>query len=311
MGYVIFILTVFFLYAALAASLNLLVGYTGLLSLTHAAFAGIGAYGASILMMEAGMGWLPATAIAVVIAGITALVLGIITLPVRDIYYIVASFALQVIIFNILLNWRPLTGGALGLSGIPKPAIGTFPIRSGIEYLVFATIISMAIIWAVRRIGRSSYGRMLKSIREDELVATVLGKRVAKTKIVIFVTCSCLAATSGAVLGPLLTFLHPSSFSIQETVFLLAMVIIGGSGNVWGSVVGAALLVGVPELLTFQDIGGTHAPQIRQILYGATLVLFMRWRPEGILPERPSTRRRLGRQLSREELSSETLEEST
>lgn len=288
MGYLIFVLTVFFLYAALASSLNLLVGYTGLLSLTHAAFAGIGAYGASLLMMDAGVGWLPATAIAVALAGLVALMLGIITLPVRDIYYIVASFALQVIIYNILLNWRSLTGGALGRSGIPKPAIGSFPIGSGLQYLVFAVVISTAIIWFVRRVGRSSYGRMLKSIREDEVAATVLGKRVAKTKIVIFVTASCLAAICGAALGPLLTFVHPSSFSVHETVFLLAMVIIGGSGNVWGSVVGAALLVGVPELLTFQDIGGTHAPQIRQIMYGATLVIFMRWRPEGVLPERPS-----------------------
>lgn len=286
MEYLIFILTVFFLYAALAASLNLLVGYTGLLSLTHAAFAGIGAYGASILMMETGMGWLPATGIAVLIAGLTALVLAIITLPVREVYYIVASFALQVIIYNIFLNWRSLTGGALGLSGIPKPAIGAFPIRSGVQYLVFAAIISTAIVWFVRRIGESSYGRMLKTIREDEVVATVLGKRVARTKVVVFITCSCLAAVCGAVLGPLLTFVHPSTFSIHETVFLLAIVIIGGSGNVWGSVIGAAVLVGVPELLTFQDIGGTNAPQLRQILYGATLVIFMRWRPEGVLPER-------------------------
>lgn len=309
MGYLIFVLTVFLLYAALASSLNLLVGYTGLLSLTHAAFAGIGAYGASVLMLDAGIGWLPATAIAVAIAGLVALVLGAITLPVRDIYYIVASFALQVIIYNIFLNWRSVTGGALGRSGIPKPAFGTFPIRSGFQYLIFALVIASAIVWFVRRIGQSSYGRMLKSIREDEVAATVLGKRVAKTKVVVFVTASCLAAICGAALGPLLTFVHPSSFSVHETVFLLAMVIIGGSGNVWGSVIGAALLVGVPELLTFQDIGGTHAPQIRQILYGATLVIFMRWRPEGVLPERPSTRKRSIRTAGSDDRASEPVKE--
>lgn len=311
MGYTLFILTVFFIYTGLAASLNLLVGYTGLLSLTHAAFAGIGAYGASILMLEVGMGWLPATALAVLVAGVAALVLGIVTLPVRDVYYIVASFALQVIIYNVLLNWRSLTGGALGLAGIPKPALGTFPITGNVDYLIFTAIISIAIVLFVRRIGRSSYGLMLKSIREDEVMATVLGKKVARAKIVIFVVCSCLAALSGAVLAPLLTFIHPSSFSVHETIFLLAMVIIGGSGNVWGSVIGAAVLVGVPELLTFQDIGGTHAPQIRQILYGAALIGFMRWRPEGLLPERASNRRAWPGLLTRKRSNPETAGEST
>lgn len=285
MSYFLFIFTIFLIYVTLATSLNVLVGYAGLLSLTHAAFVGIGAYSVAIAMSRYGFGWIQALVVAIVISILVALVVGIVTLPVRDIYYIVVSFALQVIMFNVFLNWRSFTGGALGLSGIPKPAIGSYPISSGLRYLVFAAIISSLTLLILSRFVGVAYGRVLRAIREDETAAAVLGKRVARKKVEVFIVSSTVAAVGGTMLAPLLTFIHPSSFTIHETIFLLSMVIVGGPGNLAGSLLGAGLLVAIPELLTFTDFGGASQAQLRQVLYATALILFVRWRPQGLLPE--------------------------
>src|SRR5687768_4965205 len=123
MGYLQFVITLFAINAVLAVSLNLLVGYSGVLSLAHAAFLGLGPYGAALLMLRQDMPWLLAAAISIVGTSVIAFIFGVVTLRLRDVYYIVGSFALQAIVFNVFLNWQELTGGALGLPGIPKPSV--------------------------------------------------------------------------------------------------------------------------------------------------------------------------------------------
>jgi branched-chain amino acid transport system permease protein len=292
MDYTLFILAVFALYAAMAVSLNLVVGYAGMLSLTHAAFVGVGAYGVAILTTRTDTPWVVALVLAVVIAAALALALGVVTLPVTDIYYVVASFALQVILFNVLLNWKSLTGGALGLPAIPKPTVAGQQITNGLPYLIFAVVLASIVIGLVWRLVSSPYGRVLKAIREDETAAMVLGKRVARVKVVTFAISSAMAGACGAALAPLLGFINPGSFAVDQTVYLLALVIIGGTGNVLGSIVGAAVLVGLPELLSFMNVGGNDAPQVRQIIYGLVLVACIRWLPLGIVPEHATWRRR-------------------
>lgn len=292
MDYLLFIGALFALYAAMAVSLNLVVGYAGLLSLTHAAFVGIGAYAVAIVTTRTEFSWPVALLAAIAASAALALFLGVLTLPVTDVYYVVASFALQVIIFNVLLNWKSLTGGALGLPGIPEPSVGGVAVSGGSAYLLFALVVSVLVILVVWRLVRSPYGGVLRAIREDETAALVLGKRVARVKVMTFVISSVLAAVCGAALGPLLGFINPTSFNVDETVFLLAMVIIGGTANLYGSIVGAAVLIGVPELLSFLEVGGDSAAQVRQIFYGLVLIVFIRWLPMGIVPEYAFGRRR-------------------
>jgi branched-chain amino acid transport system permease protein len=285
MGYLEFVITLFAINAVLALSLNLLVGYSGVLSLSHAAFLGLGAYGAALLVLRQDMPWLLAAVISIAGTSAIAFVFGVITLRLRDVYYVVGSFALQSIVFNVFLNWQELTGGALGLPGIPKPSFFGRQIEDGTSFMLFALAFLGSVLLICRRLVNSPYGRVLRAIREDETAATVLGKNVARAKTTTFVIACALAAAAGCILAPLLTFIDPGSFDIDEAIFYLALVIIGGSGNIWGSVLGAAVLTGVPELLTYKDVGGTHAPQINIILYGVVLVLFIRLRPMGLLPE--------------------------
>lgn len=284
MGYAQFVVTLFAINAALAVSLNLLVGYSGVLSLSHAAFLGMGAYGVALLTVRTDWPWAVAALTAVFGASLLAFLFGVITLRLHDVYYVVGSFALQAIVFNVFLNWQSLTGGALGLPGIPKPDVGV-RITDGVPFMLFALGFALAVVVISWRLVSSPYGRVLRAIREDETAALVLGKNVARLKTITFVISCALAAAAGCLLAPLLTFIDPGSFDIDEAVFLLSLVIIGGSGNIWGSVVGAAVLTAIPELLTFKNIGGMHSPQIRIILYGLILVLFIRLRPMGLIPE--------------------------
>jgi branched-chain amino acid transport system permease protein len=284
-GYLEFVVTLFGINAALALSLNLLVGYSGVLSLAHAAFLGLGAYGAALLVLREGMPWLLASLVSILGVSVIAFVFGVITLRLRDVFYVVGSFALQAIVFNVFLNWQGLTGGALGLPGIPKPSVGPLEIRDGTAFMLLSLGFALVVFVVCRRLVNSPYGRVLRAIREDETAATVLGKNVARVKTITFVIACALAAAAGCLLAPLLTFIDPGAFDIDKAVFLLAVVIVGGTGNIWGSVLGAAVLTGLPELLTYKDIGGTHAPQINIILYGAILILFIRLWPMGLLAE--------------------------
>lgn len=284
MSYVLFILALFLIYSGVAMSLNVLVGFSGILSLTHAAFVGVGAYGVGILMRDAGLGWVSAALISLVLALVLSLALGWVALPAKDVYYIVVSFALQVIIYNVMLNWSSVTGGALGLSGVPRPTIGAWVVTSGLPYVLFAASALCVQFVILARITSGAYGRVLRAIREDDVAASVMGKRVSRAKVQVFVLCSVLAALGGTVLAPLLSYIHPTSFTIHETIYLLSMVIVGGPGNLAGPFLGSALLVAVPQGLSFTELGGSAA-QLRQILYAVSLVLFIRFRPAGLLPE--------------------------
>jgi branched-chain amino acid transport system permease protein len=284
-GYYQYVGALFGIYATLAVSLNLLVGFSGLFTLVHAGFAGIGGYVASILLLRTDVSWLAATGLALLVAAVVSSIFGIITLRLGDVYYVVGTFALQVILYNVFLNWADLTGGSLGLPGIPRPQIGSVEIGDGRDYLIFSLaslVVTFSIVW---RLVHSPYGRVLRAIREDEMLARVLGKNVAAVKVLTFVIAAVLAAWSGVMLASLLTFIDPSVYDLDFTVFLLAIVILGGTGNLWGSVVGAVVLTLLPEILTHWEIGGIHAPQLRILLYGAVLMIVIRLRPLGLIPE--------------------------
>jgi branched-chain amino acid transport system permease protein len=140
-----------------------------------------------------------------------------------------------------------------------------------------------------RRVGESPYGKVLRAIREDEAAAASIGKNVSRYKISIFTVSAMLASVGGALYAGLITYIDPFTFTIHESIFILALVIIGGSGNVYGSVIGAAVLISIPEMLRFFDVPTTVASPIREILYGALMIIFLRLRPKGLLPERIST----------------------
>ncbi len=283
MEYLLHILILIGIYVILAESLNLIVGYTGLLSLAHAAFYGVGAYVAALMSLKLGSPFVINTICAVIISGLLGGTVGIPSLRIKDHYFVIATFAFQVIAFSILNNWVSFTGGPMGLPGIPQPVIFGWTVSSHFEFLLLVGAFVVLVFWVCRVIVRSPFGRVLTAIREDEVFALAVGKNVAVYKVAVFVIGSGMAAIAGALYAHYISFIDPTSFTVMESIFILSIVIIGGAGSLWGPVVGAAVLVMLPEILRFVGLPSSVAANIRQILYGGLLVAFMMWRPQGLI----------------------------
>jgi len=285
MEYLLHILILICIYIILSESLNLIAGYAGILSIAHAAFYGVGAYVAALMALKLQTPFLANLFCAIILSGILGALVGIPSLRIRDDYFVIATFAFQVITFSVLNNWVSFTSGPMGLPGIPQPKIFGLAFSSHWSFLLLAAVFSVMVFLTCRRIVHSPFGRVLKAIREDEVFALAMGKNVAFYKVLVFVLGAGMAAVAGALYATYITFIDPTSFTVMESIFVISIVIIGGAGSLWGPVLGAAFLVSLPELLRFVGLPSSVAANVRQILYGGLLVVFMMWRPQGFLGE--------------------------
>lgn len=283
MEYLLHILVLVGIYVILSVSLNLIAGYTGLLSLAHAAFYGVGAYVAALMALKLHSPFLANIICAIILSGLLGALVGIPSLRIRGDYFVIATFAFQVITFNVLNNWFSFTGGPTGLPGIPQPTIFGLKVSSHLGFLLLVGFFCALTLWTCHRIVRSPFGRVLKAIREDEVFAQATGKNVAAYKMLVFVVGAGMAATAGSMYAYYISFIDPTSFTVMESIFILSIVIIGGAGSLWGPVIGAVVLVSLPELLRFVGLPSSVAANVRQMLYGGLLVAFMMWRPQGLL----------------------------
>lgn len=285
MAYLSHILILINIYIIIAISLNLIAGYTGILSIAHAAFYGVGAYVASLLAVSFGTPFLLNLIAAIAVAGGVAALVAFPSLRIHDDYLVIATFGFQMILFSIFNNWVSLTRGPLGIPGIPQPEIFGIIISSHIAFLILAGLLAAVVYFFARRLVNSPFGRVLKAIRDDEIFAQALGKNVTRYKIMIFVIGGALAAISGALYAHYVTFIDPTSFTILESVFMISIVIVGGAGSLKGSVTGAVVLIVLPEVLRFVGMPNAIAANMRQIIYGALLVIMMMFRPKGLMGE--------------------------
>ena len=285
MDYLLHVLVMVCLYAILASSFNLLIGFAGLFALSHAAFYGIGAYTAAIVATSPGLPFpLPLLA-AVVVTAATSILIAVPALRVSGHYLVLISLALQIILIEVILNWGSLTGGTDGISNIPHYGIGDWRLDSPGRFLIAAAIGAAACFWVCRRLARSPFGRALRAMRENEDAAEAVGKNILYMKVTVFAFSAGLAAVAGTLFARYFTYVGTQSFTIDETIYILAMVILGGTANLWGSVLGAAVLVVLPELLKFVELPIDIADKLRLVLYGLILILILRFRPAGLLPE--------------------------
>jgi len=285
MEYLLHILILICIYIILSVSLNLLVGYSGILSVAHAAFYGIGAYVAALMGLRLETPFLLNIVLAIIAAVIFGALVGIPSLRIKDDYFVIATFAFQIITFSILNNLVDFTGGPLGLPGIPQPVIFGMEISSHVSFLILSGILAIISYWFCKRIVQSPVGRILKSLREDEVLTQSAGKNVTFYKVQIFMISAGVASVAGVLYATYITYIDPTSFTVMESILIISMVIIGGTGSLKGSVIGAVVLVALPELLRFVGLPNSVAANVRQILYGAALVGFMMWRPKGIIGE--------------------------
>jgi branched-chain amino acid transport system permease protein len=285
MEYLLHILILIGIYMILSLSLNLIAGYTGLLSIAHAAFYGVGAYVAALMALNWHSPFWVNLVCAIILSGLLGALVGIPSLRIRDDYFVIATFAFQVIVFSILNNWVSFTGGPMGLPGIPQPVVLGWKVSSHMGFLLLVGFFCALTLLVCYRIVQSPFGRVLKAVREDEIFTEAAGKNVAAYKVLVFVIGAGMAAVAGAMYAYYISFIDPTSFTVMESIFIISIVIIGGAGSLWGPVVGAVVLVTLPELLRFVGLPSSVAANVRQILYGGLLVAFMMWRPQGFLGE--------------------------
>jgi branched-chain amino acid transport system permease protein len=274
------------IYLLAALSTNLLVGIVGIFSVSQAAVFGVGAYIVAYMLMQNVMGFLPA----LVIAGACCVLLNVLlTLPslrVAGDYFVVTSFGIQLLATAVFTNWTEGTGGANGLPGIPPPVLFGISVEETWQYLILCTIaagLGSLCFWLVMR---SPFGRKLRAIREDELAVAAAGKTVLRAKVSAAALAGAFAGCAGGLYGCFLSFIDPSSFDLDASVLMLTMVVVGGARTLRGSIIGPFVLLALPQLLTLVDIPTTIAAAMRQLLYGALLIAFMLFRPQGLAGER-------------------------
>ncbi len=283
MEYLLHILVITGIYVILTLSLNLVVGYTGLAALGHAAFSCVGAYASSLLALNYGLSPWIGLFVGACVAAILGVLVGIPSLRLKGDYLAIATFGFGVIVYSVVKNWVSVTRGPMGLPGIPGFSIFGMQISEVWAYLILVAVFVFLTYFVIRRVVKSPFGRILRGIREDEVAALAMGKDVNKHKIIVFVIGAFFAGIAGSLYAHYITFIDPSSFTVMESIAILLMVVFGGMGSLPGSFVGAAILVIFPELLRFLGMPSSVAAPLRQMIYGLLLIVLMLKRPQGIL----------------------------
>ncbi len=284
MEYFVYIGTLIAIYATLTISLNLLVGYTGLISIAQAAIYGVGAYVTALLALHVTNDLLVSFALASIAGILVSLIVALPSLRLKNEYFLIATMGFQAIIFSLFMN-LDITGGASGLYGIPHPALFGYTIRTSFEMFLLAVTLAIICYLLALRITRAPFGRLLRAVREDQTAVAALGKSVFRIKFSIFIFSAVFAAAAGTIYTYSLTAIDPVAFGLDESVFIITLVIVGGTGSLNGSVLAAAVLILLPEAFKFIAIPDAIAPQLRQVLYGLLLVFFTRYRRQGLIGE--------------------------
>jgi len=283
MEYLLHILVISGIYIILTLSLNLLVGFTGLPALGHIAFACVGGYTSSLLALNCGVSPWIGLPLGALLAALLGLVIGFPAMRLKGDYLALATFGFGVIVYSVAKNWVDLTRGPMGLPGIPKFSVPGFELQPVWAYLLLVVLFVALTTFILSRIVNSPFGRVLVSIREDEIAALSIGKNVTRYKLLAFMIGAFFAGIAGSLYAHYITFIDPSSFTAMESIAVLLMVVFGGMGSIRGSFVGALALVILPELLRFLGMPSSVAAPLRQMIYGLLLVLLMLYRPQGIV----------------------------
>ncbi len=283
-AYLLNLLTLSAIFGILATSLNVLVGYAGIFSLAHAVFFGLGAYAGAQMALLVTPDVLAASVVAGLVAAACAVCLALPALRVRGEYFVAAALGLQMLAATVFTQAQSLTGGVGGLVGIPPPSLLGLDVSSPPAFLAVCVGALALCLLAIRLLMRGSFGRSLMALRDSESAARAFGKDVAMLKTQAVVVGCFMAGVAGALFAFQEAFVNVESFTLDQSVLVLAMVIIGGVGTLAGPLVGALLLLLLPAGLTFlpflppEDIGS-----VQQLVYGLAMTVLMIFRPAGLL----------------------------
>ena len=286
-NYIIDVLTLAGIYVVLALGLNIVVGMAGLLDLGYISFYAIGAYSYALLSTRLGVSFWLALPLGGSVAALFGVVLGIITLRLRGDYLAIVTLGFVQIVHLVLNNWDRVTNGPNGILNIGRPALGAFVFSRPIHFYYLILAIVLLTVLAVDRLNRSRIGRAWIAIREDEVAAQATGVDTTRLKILAFALGAIWAGVAGVFFAAKFAFVSPESFTFFESIIVLSMVVLGGMGSVPGVILGALIVVILPEVLR-------EFASYRMLVFGAVLVLMMIFRPQGLIG---NPRRRVELQL--------------
>lgn len=274
--YPLFLATMAAIHGVLAVSLDVVVGGLGLISLGHAALFGIGAYLSAAVALGFGLPWLLALAVAGLGGAVAGLVLGALALRIRGHYFVLVSLGFGEIVRLVLLNWKAVTRGSDGIVGIPAPSVAGVLVTSKLGAYFLSLAVLVVVVTLTHRLRVSAFGRAATALRADEVAARAAGVSPALVKLSALGWSGAAAGLAGSLYAHFYTFISPEVFTVDVSVTVLVMVIVGGAGTRGGPLLGAVLLTVLPEWLR-------PFRQYYLILYGAAVVLVMVFWPDGIM----------------------------
>lgn len=274
-GYTLYLASLTLVYLIVAIGLNLTLGYAGQISLCHAAFMAFGAYAVAILATR-GVVWEVGLLVGVVAAFGWGIVLGFPALKVKHHYLAMVTLGFNIIVVLVARNWESLTGGAFGVSGIPRPRWGPLRLASDGAYYYYILGWAAAVVASAHFILHSKWGRAFRAIRENEMRAEVVGVSLRNYKLMAFSIGAAYAGLGGGLFAALLTYIDPTAFTLDRSFQLLLMVVMGGLGRFGGPFVGAIVVTLLPEVLR-----GTEGVYL--MLYSLAVIAMMLFMPRGLV----------------------------
>ncbi|MCX7882850.1 MAG: branched-chain amino acid ABC transporter permease [Brevinematales bacterium] len=273
------------IYAILALSLNLIAGYTGLLSLCHAAFFAVGAYTTAIGTTMGGWNFWVVLGLSGILAAGLGFLVGLPTLRLRGDYLAIATLGFGEVVKNVIINWDSLTRGPNGINGVPGPKL--FGIQFGYDtslgYVLLYAVFVLFTYLFIRRLVHSRFGRALEAIREDEIAVGAMGINAVKYKVVAFMIGAFFAGVAGSLWAVYNQAVAPQTFDFMLSILILCMVVLGGLGNSLGALFGTLVLVLLSEAPRLMGLTSVIPAQFNQMFFGLLLIVVMIFRPQGVL----------------------------
>ena len=287
MEYILHIIIMLSIYAILVLSANLPVGMANFLTMCQAAFYGIGAYIGTYFLMQFNFPFVVLALIVMVATGLFSLLVSFASVKLKDDYFILATLGFQMIVYTILYNWTDVTRGPYGIPGIPTIKLfGVLPLSGVWGYVALVVVLAVVVGLFFYAIKKSPYGRVLRAMRRDEQAVKALGRNTTLFKMETFFLSAAFSGLAGVIYASYVSYIDPTSFTLDESIFIISALFIGGIGNIKGPVLGALFVVLLPELLRFVGLPDAIAANMRQIIYGLALVVVMFVRPQGLFGEK-------------------------
>ena len=271
------------IYIMLVLSANLTIGMARLLTMCQAAFYGIGAYIGTHFLIHFNLPFLVIVALVMLATGFFSFLISFASVRLKGDYFVIATMGFQIIVFNILNNCEPVTNGSQGIYEIPSiKLLGLYEISRINGHLILSTVTMIIVVLLFIQLVNSPFGRVLNAIRADELSTKALGRNTAKFKTWAFFLSAGIAGIAGVILASYQACIEPNVFTLNESIFIISALFIGGIGSYEGSVLGAAFVVLIPDVLRLIGLPKTEATSLQYIIYGLALILIMYFRPRGI-----------------------------